>query len=49
MSIVATCTSSWFIRVYIRSLAGKVSKASESGAMSKVSRLIGAADAEPLP
>ena len=38
----ATWTISWFISENMRSLAGKVSKACDSGATSKTSRLCGA-------
>ena len=37
MSLCTTWTSSWFIDVYMRSPAGLVSNARESGATSKIS------------
>jgi hypothetical protein len=48
-SPIATWASSWFMSEYIRSLAGKVSKARDSGAMSKMRRLRGADIAAALP
>ena len=49
MSPCATWTSSWFISEYMRSLAGNVSNAWDSGATSKTSLLCGAEYVTALP
>ena len=49
MSLCTTWTSSWFIVEYMRSLAGLVSNARDSGATSMISVPRGAAYASALP
>ena len=48
-SLVTTCTSSWFIRYDMRSLAVNVSKAKLMGAMRNVTMSRGTASADALP
>jgi hypothetical protein len=49
MSVVAMCTSSWFIVEYSRSLLGLVSNALDDGSMSMRSVLKGSGVADAFP
>ena len=49
MSVVATCTISWFIVEYMRSLLGLVSNALAIGATSIRSSVLGVGETPALP
>ena len=48
-SMLATCTSSWFMMVFIRSFAARVSKAKLRGAISALTEFLGTEVAPALP